>query len=99
VPGRQAPKSLSVGTPTPSPMASTMSMTLGLPRAMTATVDVLDSQGRLVRRLCEGERPAGWVTFSWDARGAGGHETAPGVYFVRVQTPDGGRVRRLVRIP
>jgi hypothetical protein len=99
VPGRPAPKVLSVGSPSPSPMARSMSMTLGLPRAMTTTVDVLDSQGRLVRRLCEGERPAGWLTLSWDGRAAGGHESAAGMYFVRVQTPEGRSVRRLVLTP
>ena len=99
VPGGPVPKSLSVGNPFPSPMARSMSMTLGLPNAMSATVDVLDSQGRLVRRLCEGERPAGWVTLLWDARDAGGRESAAGMYFVCVQTREGRSVRRLVLIP
>jgi hypothetical protein len=99
VPGSAIPKTLSVGNPSPSPMARRMSMTIGLPRAMSATVDVLDSQGRLVRRLCEGERPAGWLTLSWDARDASGHESAAGMYFVRVQTPEGRSVRRLALIP
>jgi hypothetical protein len=98
-PGSGIPKTLSVGNPSPSPMAHRMSMTLGLPRAMSATVDVLDSQGRLVRRLCEGEKPAGWSTLSWDARDAGGHAAAAGMYFVRVQTPEGRSVKRLALIP
>jgi uncharacterized repeat protein (TIGR02543 family) len=99
VPGRPAPKVVSIGSPFPSPMARSMSMTLGLPRTMTATVDVLDSQGRLLRRLCEGEKPAGWLTLSWDARDANGHATAAGMYFVRVQTPEARSVRRLVLVP
>ena len=99
VPGRPAPKVLSVGNPSPSPMARSMSMTLGLPRAMTATVDVLDSQGRLVRRLCEGEKPAGWITLSWDGRDVRGHDAAAGVYFVRVQMPEARSTKRLVLIP
>jgi hypothetical protein len=99
VPGRPAPKVLSIGSPSPSPMARSMSMTLGLPRAMSATVDVLDAQGRLVRRLCGGEQPAGWVTLSWDARDASGRAAAAGMYFVRVQTPEGKNVKRLVLIP
>jgi hypothetical protein len=99
VPGKPAPKVLSVGNPSPSPMARSMSMTLGLPRAMRATVDVMDSQGRLVRRLCGGERPAGWLTLSWDARDVAGHESAPGMYFIRVLTPEGRSVRRVVVIP
>ena len=99
VPGRPAPKVLSVGSPFPSPMGHSMSMTLGLPHPMNTTVDVLDSQGRVVHRLCEGDKPAGWLTLSWDARDAGGHQSAAGMYFVRVQTPEGRSVRRLVLIP
>ena len=97
--GRPTPRTLSVGNPTPSPMARSMSMALGLPHAMNIAVDVLDSQGRVVRRLAEGERPAGWFTLSWDARDARGRGTAAGVYFVRVQTPEGRSVKRLVLIP
>ena len=98
-PGQPAPRKLSVGNPTPSPMARSMSMALGLPHAMPVSVDVLDSQGRLVRRLAEGERPAGWFTLSWDARDARGRGTAAGVYFLRVLTPEGRSVKRLVLIP
>ena len=99
VPTRPAPKAFSVGSPFPSPMRQSMSITLGLPRAMNAIVDVLDSQGRLVRRLCGGEEPAGWMTLSWDGRDAGGRESAAGMYFVRVQTREGRTVSRLVLIP
>jgi hypothetical protein len=99
VPGKPAPRVVVVGSPSPSPMARNMSMTLGLPRAMSASVEVLDSQGRIVRRLCEGERSAGWLTLSWDARDAAGHAAAAGMYFVRVQTREGRSVRRVVLIP
>jgi sugar lactone lactonase YvrE len=99
VPDRPAPKVLSIGDPSPSPMQRTMSMTLGLPHVMGATVDVLDSQGRLVRRLCAGEQPAGWLRLSWDARDAKGRQSAAAMYFVRVQTKEGRSVKRIVLLP
>jgi hypothetical protein len=99
VDGRAAPVSLTVGHPSPSPMRRSMTLSLGLPRAMSATVDILDSQGRLVRRLCDGERAAGWATISWDARDSRGGASNPGIYFVRVQTPEGTTARRLALIP
>jgi len=99
VDGRQPPGSLTVGDPVPSPMARRMSLTLGLPRAMNVTADVLDPQGRLTRRIADGERPAGWAELTWDARDANGRPAAAGMYFVRIRTPEGERLKRLVLVP
>jgi hypothetical protein len=98
-PGRPAPRTLTFGSPFPSPMSHGMTMSVGLPRSMTVEVDVLDSQGRFVRQLANGEHGSGWLTLSWDARDARGRDAAAGVYFVRVQTPEGRSVKRLVLIP
>lgn len=99
VPGKPAPKALSFGSPYPSPMSRNMTLSVGLPHAMPVTIDVLDSQGRLVRQLASGERSAGWLTVTWDAHDARGSEAAAGVYFVRVQTPEGRSVKRVVLVP
>lgn len=96
---RPAPGALTVGQPAPSPMAGSMSMSIGLPRDMSVTVDVVDAQGRLVRRLSDGVSPAGWLTVSWDARDAQGRQAPAGIYFIRVRTPAGGRIRRLALLP
>jgi hypothetical protein len=97
--GRPVPGALTVGNPTPSPMASRMSMSLGLPRDMNLTVDVVDAQGRLLRRLNDGVATAGWLTLSWDGRDAQGRQAAAGMYFIRVRTPAGERIRRLALLP
>jgi hypothetical protein len=99
VDGRPAPGALTVGNPTPSPMARQMRLSLGLPYEMNVSVDVLDPQGRLVRRLQDGVSPAGWFTLAWDARDAQGNAAAPGLYFVRVRTAGGERMKRLVVLP
>ena len=96
VSGRSAPPALAVGNPTPSPMGQWMSMSLGLPHAMSVEIEVLDAQGRLVRRLGGGEWPAGWFILTWDARASNGHLSDSGIYFVRVRTPATERIRRLV---
>ena len=95
---RPVPTALMVGNPTPSPMANQMTLSIGLPAAMRVTADVLDAQGRLLRRLTEGERPSGWFELRWDARDAGGRACAVGMYFVRVVTPRGERLKRLALI-
>jgi hypothetical protein len=97
--GRPLPGALTVGNPTPSPMASGMSMSLGLPHDMSLTVDVVDAQGRLTRRLRDGVATAGWLTVSWDARDTQGRQAPAGMYFVRVRTAAGERIRRLALLP
>jgi hypothetical protein len=99
VDGRPAPAALTVGNPTPSPMGRQMRVSLGLPREMNLSVDILDPQGRLVRRLADGVSPAGWSTLAWDARDADGHAAAAGLYFLRVRTQAGDRIKRLVVLP
>ena len=99
VDGRQPPGALTVGEPVPSPMARRMSLTLGLPRSMNVTAEVLDPQGRLMRRIADGERSAGWAELTWDARDANGRQAAAGMYFIRVRTPEGERFKRLVLLP
>jgi hypothetical protein len=99
VDGRPTPGALTVGNPTPSPMASRMAMSLGLPRDMNLTVDVVDAQGRLLRRLNDGVAAAGWVTVSWDARDAQGRQAPAGIYFVLIRTPMGERIRRVALLP
>ena len=96
---RPAPGVLTVGSPTPSPMSGSMSMSLGLPRDMNVSVDVVDAQGRLLRRLHDGVASAGWLTLSWDARDARGQQAPAGIYFIRVRTAAGERIRRLAILP
>jgi len=76
-----------------------MSMSLGLPRDMNVTVDVVDAQGRLLRRISDGVRSAGWLSLTWDARDARGGQAPAGIYFIRVRTPAGERIRRLALLP
>ena len=99
VDGRPAPQVLTVGAPTPSPMSQRMSFSLGLPRAMNVTVEILDPQGRLVRGLAGGVWPAGWFRIVWDARDSAGHGAAAGIYFLRVRTSEGEKTRRQVLLP
>ncbi|HXS82393.1 MAG TPA: FlgD immunoglobulin-like domain containing protein, partial [Methylomirabilota bacterium] len=96
---RPAPGVLTVGQPTPSPMADRMSLSLGLPRDMNVTADVVDAQGRLLRRLSDGVVAAGWFTLSWDARDAQGRQAPAGIYFILVRTPAGEHIRRLAVLP
>jgi len=67
----------------------------GLPAAANAAVDVYDAGGRRVRTLASGPFGAGEHTLVWDGRDATGGATAPGVYFVRLQSAGRDAVRRI----
>jgi flagellar hook assembly protein FlgD len=43
----------------------------------------------VVRRLAEGQRPAGAFSTPWDGRDDNGREMPTGVYFARVVTGEG----------
>src|SRR5262249_37485568 len=97
--GSVVPHEFVVGNPSPSPMRSRMTVSLGLPRRMTLSVDVLDAQGRIVRALLDGMAEAGWLNVGWHARNAAGRPAAAGLSFVRVRAEAGERIRRLVVLP
>jgi len=50
---------------------------------------VHDVRGREIRVIEEGERGGGDHTVSWDGRAHDGRPAASGIYYVRVQLPNG----------
>lgn len=62
-----------------------------------ATVSVFDVSGRRVKRfdLAGG---AGVDAITWDGRTDAGHAVVPGVYFVRLDTPEASEALRVVRV-
>jgi hypothetical protein len=61
-----------------------------------AEVSVYDATGRFVDRIAYGQFPAGPRFTEWSGRNAAGRPVTPGMYFVRLTTPDGTRTARLV---
>ena len=64
----------------------------------TMDLSVFDVTGRRVRTLVDGRMEAGRFDVEWDGRDEGGRRTAPGVYFVRLQSSDFGATRKAVRL-
>lgn len=80
----------------PNPLrAGTLRVQLSLAHAGRVSVAVYDLAGTRVATLGDGMRPAGVNEWSWDARAASGRPVTPGLYFVRVASPDGSSSRRL----
>jgi hypothetical protein len=85
---------LALAPPAPNPARGTLRFSFDLPRAMRVRLEVLDVQGRVVAALAEGDFGPGRHERSWDAS-VNGARAGAGLYFVRLETPEGRLVRRV----
>jgi hypothetical protein len=74
---------------TPNPMVASSTLDFELESAGRASVRVFDVSGRLVRTLTDGEMRSGRHSAIWDGRSNAGQAVANGVYFYRVEVPNG----------
>jgi FlgD Ig-like domain len=82
-----APAALAMSPPHPNPSTGAITLSITLPNADRLTVDILDLQGRVVRRIMSGESfGAGVRSISWDGRMVSGKSLAAGMYVVRATT-------------
>jgi hypothetical protein len=92
------PRALILSAPRPDPARGPIRLTLELPRAGAARVEVLDLGGRLVRTLHSGAAPAGALALEWDGMGERGHAAPAGLYFIRAICGGASTEVRLIRI-
>jgi hypothetical protein len=93
--GSAAPRSLTLNQPAPNPSGGRLSVRLGLPRDGVADLAVFDVSGRLVARVGNSRRKAGWHDLSWDGLDQAGRPVASGTYFLRL-TAGSSVTRRFV---
>ena len=86
--------SLSQAIPNPARHASRLDCTLPVPSRVQ--LDAFDAQGRHVRAIENGERPAGTESLAWDLRDDSGRRVAPGLYFLVLRLPGARHVRRVM---
>ena len=79
----------------PNPTTGPTTIEYTVPAAGMITIQVLDVAGRVVAEVERGVRRPGRYQVPW-AGDLEGRAARPGVYFVRLQTPEGSVVRRLV---
>lgn len=84
---------------TPNPVREGTRFSFELPAAGTASVELYDLSGRLVRALSTGNFGAGPQSVSWDGRDESGARVAAGAYFARLTTVGAALTRRFVVIP
>jgi flagellar hook assembly protein FlgD len=83
----------------PNPFNSATLIRFGLPAESRVTVDVFDSQGRLVRSLVRGGLyPAGENEISWNGHDDKSGVAGAGVYFIKLTAGPQSRVTRAVKL-
>ena len=80
----------------PNPFNPATAIRFTLPEAGVATLTILDVQGRHVRTLIHGSRPAGGQEVRWDGRDEAGNIAAAGVYLARLEADHGIRTIKMV---
>jgi hypothetical protein len=81
----------------PNPFNPRVTLAFEVPHPSHVVLDVLDSAGRIIRRIVDGTRPTGAHRAVWEGRDAAGRPVASGVYFVRLQA-DGARTTRSITL-
>lgn len=90
---------LRLEAPRPNPSMAGTHLRFALPQAGPVSLQIFGIDGRLVRTLVRGTRPAGEYEVVWDGRDGSARMAAPGVYFCRLAA--GARLvsQRLVVAP
>ena len=92
----EATSTIELEAPVPNPFATDVALSFALPQKSRVSVAVFDLQGRRVRVLAHGERPAGHHRVRWDGRDESGARERNGVYLVRMSTAGSSWTRKVV---
>ncbi len=71
----------------PNPTTGSLSVEYALEVETPVTIELRDMQGRTVRQMELGKRPAGQHTAQWDGTDSQGRPAAAGTYLCRIITP------------
>ncbi len=92
------PGTLFLGRARPNPFRSEALFSFGIPSRTTVEVAVFTTAGRRVKLLQSGDLSAGFHEITWNGRNTLGRRLGPGVYFIRLVTPEGTRTQRVVLV-
>ena len=79
----------------PNPINPSTVVTFSLSQPGRVRVLIYDLQGRLVKTLLDEKRSAGDQTVTWNGSNSRSSTVPSGVYFVRIQAPQGEEVQRV----
>jgi hypothetical protein len=82
-------------TAMPNPLNPSTMLSFTMSREGQVRVTIYDMKGRLVKTLLDGFRSAGEQLLAWDGSNATNSKVASGMYFIRIQAPEGVVVQRV----
>jgi hypothetical protein len=93
--GRELPLNYELGQCRPNPSSGKVSISFALKKAGKTTLTIYNITGQAVRRLENGQLPAGYYTRTWDGRDMEGKAVSAGIYFYRLSSGDYTNTRKL----
>ncbi|MFC1799327.1 T9SS type A sorting domain-containing protein [Candidatus Eisenbacteria bacterium] len=94
-PSQVCEASLTLSTANPC-VEAVLAGTFSMPRALVARLSVYDVRGRLISGIVNQRVEPGMQMFEWDLRKTSGSRVTPGIYFLRLETPDRSITRKIV---
>jgi hypothetical protein len=81
------------------PLRGTGKVQLAIPKTTSLTLDLYDVTGRRIKRFFKGTLKAGYHIFSLTPTDDYGRNLPAGVYFLRLQTQEESRVKKIIWMP
>jgi hypothetical protein len=80
----------------PNPFTGETVLKFSVPRKMNVKMSIYDISGRLVKTVADGDVDAGEHTVTWDGKDSFRRDVSPGIYFVRMATPERAFQKKMV---
>lgn len=90
------PKTFSLYQNYPNPFNPSTTISFDLPTKSGVTLSIFNITGRKVATIVERELPAGVHKFEWNGLDYGGHETASGIYFYKLESENFRAVKKMI---
>jgi len=82
----------------PNPFRTSTGITYRLASGQDVRLQIFDAQGRVIRTMVSGHRPAGLHALRWDGIDGRGARVSPGIYYYRLTAGNFVQTRRMIRI-
>ncbi len=94
----QLPKIFELSPITPNPFTRIADIHYALPKISEVSLKIYDISGTLVKTLVSTNQAARFYTVHWDGRDEPGRRLAKGIYFIRMDTPEYQKTRKLILV-
>ncbi len=91
-----APESYALHQNYPNPFNPTTHISFQLPKGGDVTLTIYNLLGQPVRKLLQGQRPAGVHVIEWDGRDDNGAQMASGIYHYRLQAGSFAETKKML---